>query len=542
MAGAGGALLWLAFPSWNLWPLALLAPAMLSWATHRRSPWQGAVLGMVFGLAFMLPLLSWAGVFVGAVPWVALAVSQALFYAALGAGCAALSRLPGAAWWSACLWVAVEAARSRWPFGGLPWGRLAFSQADSPLAQLAAVGGVPLVSFAVALTGTQIAAVMVSRSQPRPSPDRSAWPRGGPALLSAMLPMLVSVPLWASAFHLSPASSTDTGRAVTVAVIQGNVPRAGLDFNAQRRAVLDNHVQATLDLAAAVDAGTEPAPRLVIWPENSSDIDPLTNPDAAAHITQAAQAIGVPILIGAVLEGPGENLTNAGIVWDPVTGPGQQYAKRHPVPFGEYMPARSFFRLFSDQVDLLERDFVAGEEVGLLDIAGVPVGDVICFEVAYDGLVSDVVEQGARLLVVQTNNATFGFTDESPQQLAMSRLRAIEHDRTVIVSATSGLSAVIDPDGTVVDESELFRPWQFVGPVTLAESTTLATRVGAAPEAALSLAALAALVAATRPAVRRRRTAHAAAPATSPALSPAAGDPDRTAQLPHRRPRGHLIR
>ncbi len=180
----------------------------------------------------------------------------------------------------------------------------------------------------------------------------------------------------------------------TIAVIQGDVPRPGLEFNAERRAVLDLHAQRTHELAAAVRAGSSPQPTLVIWPENSTDIDPYRNADANAVISAAAKDIGVPILVGAVVQAdtPGEDY-NMGIVWDPVTGPGATYTKRHPLPFGEYMPYRSFFRIFSDKVDLVRGTFLPGDVPGNLDVAGVNVGDVICFEVVYDNLVRDVVQR-----------------------------------------------------------------------------------------------------------------------------------------------------
>jgi apolipoprotein N-acyltransferase len=289
-----------------------------------------------------------------------------------------------------------------------------------------------------------------------------------------------------------------------VAVIQGNVPRAGLDFNAQRRAVLDNHVQRTLELARDVASGDRPQPDLVIWPENSSDIDPYTNADAAREIDRAARAIDAPILVGAVVEGPGEHLSNTAIVWDPTDGPGDTYVKRHPVPLAEYVPARGFFRFFSEKVDLVRRDFVAGDEVGVLDVGGARLGDLICFEVVYDGLVGDVVDGGAGMIVVQTNNATFGFTDESAQQLAMSRLRAVEFGRTVAVAATSGISAIVAPDGTIVRSSSLFTPAVFVEEIAQRDSTTVAQRLGAAPEWALTAIGAGALM--TIALQRRRRS------------------------------------
>jgi apolipoprotein N-acyltransferase len=301
-------------------------------------------------------------------------------------------------------------------------------------------------------------------------------------------------------------SLTDGGPTTTVAVIQGNVPRAGLDFNAQRRAVLDNHVEQTVDLAADVAAGRQAQPDVVIWPENSSDIDPYRNDDARRQIDRAAEAVGAPILVGAVVQGPGRFISNTAIVWDPDDGPGDTYVKRHPVPFGEYVPARDLVRFFSKDVDRVT-DQHAGDEVGVLDIGGARVGDLICFEVVYDGLVHDVVDGGAGMLVVQTNNATFGYTDESEQQLAMSRLRAVETGRTVAVAATSGISAIVAPDGTVARSSSLFTPAVFVEEIAQRDSITVAQRLGAVPEWVLTALGVGALLAAAlrRPRGRSRR-------------------------------------
>jgi len=296
-----------------------------------------------------------------------------------------------------------------------------------------------------------------------------------------------------------------------VAAIQGDVPDRGLEFNARRRQVLDNHVSQTLKLAADVKAGRQPRPDLVLWPENSSDIDPTQNPDAAQVIQKAADAVGVPILVGAILDGPGPtHVTNAGIVWEPSgtarPGPGERYVKRHPVPFGEYIPLRSLARAVSSKVDLVRYDMVAGSGNGLLTQTPVPVGDVICFEVAYDGLVNSSVRAGAQLLVIQTNNATFGHSAETYQQLAMARLRAVEHARTVVQVATSGKSAIIDPTGTVRAESgPLFTAATLVERVPLSRQTTLATRTGAGAEWLLVAVAAAGLLTTGAPAFRRRR-------------------------------------
>ncbi|GAB3308619.1 apolipoprotein N-acyltransferase [Geodermatophilus aquaeductus] len=510
LAAAGGLALLLAFPGYSLPPLAVLGPAALALAVHGRRARSGAWLGLVLGLAFFVPLLSWSGIYVGSFPWLALAVSQALFVALLGAATAAVSRSRLWPLWTAALWVAQEALRGRVPFGGFPWGRLGLSQTDGPFLSLAAYGGVPLVSFAVALTGTLLAAAVLALVRARRAAGRATATRG-PALrtAAAALAAALAVPLLGALawLPLPGPSLTEGGPTRTVAVVQGDVPEPGLDFNARRRAVLDNHVQQTLDLAAAVQAGDEAQPDLVVWPENSSDIDPYLNADAARQISRAAEAVGAPILVGAVVEGPGRFISNTGIVWDPDTGPGDTYVKRHPVPLAEYVPARDFFRLFSDKVDLVRRDFVHGTEVGVLEMGGARVGDVICFEVVYDSLVADTVEAGAGMLVVQTNNATFGYTDESEQQLAASRLRAVEFGRTVLVAATSGISAVVAPDGSLARRSELFTPAVFVEDVAQRDSTTVAERLGAAPEWVLTALGAGAVLAVAVPAARRRRAA-----------------------------------
>ncbi|MGY1652504.1 apolipoprotein N-acyltransferase [Geodermatophilus sp. SYSU D01119] len=509
LAAAGGVALLFAFPGWSLTGLAVLGPAALALAVHGQRARAGAWLGLVSGLAFFVPLLSWSGTYVGAFPWLALAVSQALFLAALGAATAAVSRSRLWPLWTAALWVLDEALRGRLPLGGFPWGRLGFSQTDGPFLSLAAYGGVPLVGFAVALTGALLAAAVLAlarawRAAGGDPAGRAPAVRAAAALVAGVLAVpLVGAVAW---LPLPGRSLTDGGPTVTVAVVQGDVPEAGLEFNARRRAVLDNHVQQTMDLATRVAAGDEAQPDLVVWPENSSDIDPYTNDDAARAISRAAGAVGAPILVGAVVEGPGEYLSNTGIVWEPEDGPGDTYVKRHPVPLAEYVPARAFFRFFSDKVDLVRRDFTKGTEVGVLDMGGARVGDVICFEVVYDSLVADTVDAGAELLVVQTNNATFGYTDESAQQVAAAQVRAVEFGRSVALASTSGISAVIAPDGSLVRSSQLFTSAVFVEEIARRDGATLAQRLGAAPEWALSALGAGAVLAVAVPALRARRS------------------------------------
>lgn len=505
-AAAAGLLLYAGAPPRELWWLAPVAFAVLWAVLQGRSVRAGAGYGFAFGLGFFVPLLLWTGEFVGPLPWLALATVEALVLALAGAGIAIVSRLPAAPMWAAGVWVAAEALIARAPFGGFPWGRVAFGQPSGVFLPVAAIGGAPLLTAAVVLSGFgagQLLHRAVRRHALRSTGGHTAVLV--PALF-ALGPVIAG--LLAS---LVVATTTVDGQAV-IALIQGNVPRAGLDFNAQRRAVLDNHVARTIQLAADVAAGRYPRPAFVIWPENSSDIDPLRNPDARAVINQAARSIGVPILVGAVLRTDDGHETNTMIVWDPRTGPGQRHDKRRVQPFGEYIPYRSFFRLLNPYVDRAG-DFVPGHGDGAVDLGRVRVGIATCYEVIFDDLVRQSVRSGAQVLAVPTNNATFGFTEMTYQQQAISRIRAVEHGRTVLVAATSGVSAVIAPDGTVEQETRLFTPDALVARVPLRSGTTLATQLGPAPEwglVALGVVGVAAaLVMHGRPGTGNRRGAPA---------------------------------
>ncbi|MEE1747713.1 apolipoprotein N-acyltransferase [Streptomyces sp. NPDC006641] len=494
-----GALLYLSFPPRPLWWLVLPGFALLGWVLHRQRLRAGFGLGLLAGLGFMLPLLHWTGEEVGPVPWLALAAAEAVFIAVGCLGIAAVSRL--ACWpvWAAAVWVLDEAVRARVPFGGFPWGKIAFGQADSVFLPLAAVGGTPLLSFAVVLCGFGLCeAVRQFRAHRR----TGTLPRA--AVAAAAATVLVPV---VGAFAALPLvdDSAEDGTA-TVAAIQGNVPRLGLDFNSQRRAVLDNHVRRTEQLAREVKEGKVPQPDFVLWPENSSDLDPYRNPDARIVIDDAVKAIGVPTVIGAVIEPDTGKLRNTLIQWDPKKGPVDTYDKRHIQPFGEYMPMRSVARVFSSDVDRVQRDFGPGRKVGVFDLAGTEVGLVTCYEAAFDDAVRDTVMHGGQMIAVPSNNATFGRSEMTYQQLAMSRVRAVEHSRSVVVPVTSGVSAVIRPDGTIVRKTKLFTPDALVDKVPLRSSLTPATRMGTLPEGVLALIAVAGLGLVTVRSVRGRRS------------------------------------
>ncbi|MVU82658.1 apolipoprotein N-acyltransferase [Nocardia sp. ET3-3] len=521
-AVVAGLLLYASFPPRTLWFLAPVGIALLTLAVRGTCRARGGFgFGFVAGLAFFLPLLPWTGIYVGPVPWIALSTVCAVYVGLFGVLTRWVATLPGWPLWVACVWSLTEWARSSFPFGGFPWGRLAFGQADGWYLPFAMLGGAPLVSFAVALTGTGLAALALGllrrlRGEKGDSSEVAAVtvnsPRWGAVRLTSWnrivaAAMLVAiVPLTGVILRTALPGPEDGNRPITVAAIQGSVPQLGLDFNAQRRAVLDNHVRRTEQLAADIAAGRAPQPDVVIWPENSSDIDPLRNADAAQEISQASKDVKAPILVGAVLVNDDRTTTNSVIVWNGDAGPGERHDKKIIQPFGEYLPYRNFFRHFSEYADRAGY-FVPGTGDGVVHVqpagggAPVAIGVATCYEVVFDRAFEQAVTAGAQILTVPSNNATFGRSEMTYQQLAMSRVRAVEHGRAVVVSVTTGVSAMITADGTIQQRTVQFEPAALVARLPLRNNTTPATRLGPAPEAFLCILAAAATAAAL---IRRR--------------------------------------
>lgn len=431
IAAAGGVISSLAYAPVALWPFFFLGCGLFLWGLRRTK--RPGLLGLCYGLGFFLPLLHWTGTFVGWLPWLALALLQALFFTLF----ARLASTRTSPWQLAALWVGIEALRSRIPWGGFGWGRAAFSQVDAPTALLSSLGGAALLSFVTVL----FAAAVVHRQ----------WK---PFLL------LLLIPLAALNFP------QESGDVLRVAGVQGNVPRLGLDFNAQREAVLSNHIQATQKIASgSVD--------LVVWPENASDVDPY---QVQEKIQAAADHVQAPILVGGVPRLDGD-LYNASILWLPQSGPSSQYLKIKLAPFGEYIPLRSLAEALVPAAARVE-NFTAGEHLVLHPVGGEKVASIICFEVLNDGLIRQNVRDGATLLAVQTNSATFGRSSESAQQLAITRLRAIEHARAVASVSTSGLSALISPRGELLDRSDFFETKILKATLPVVRDETISDRLG----------------------------------------------------------------
>jgi apolipoprotein N-acyltransferase len=472
LAVATGWIIHLAFPSLGWWPAAAVGLALLWGVLEHATVWRGFGLGFAAGMGLFLPLLRWTSVGVGPLPWIALAGLESVAVGLFGAAWALVRRrkcLKGRLWLEplvfAALWTSAEEFRSMVPFGGFPWGRLAFSQVDGPVIGLAWLGGASLVGFAVAVAGGCLGLAFEAV-------------RGRRILLPAIsLTGAVAITLAGTLVPLDAQAESGTLR---IGVAQGSVPNRGLDSFGQALLVLKNHVAATEELAD----NTPWTPDLVIWPENAADYDPRVDSYTREAVTASAVLVGSPILLGTMDYSPEEGRYNTSLLWTEDGEAIDVYLKRHPVPFAEYIPIRDFARIFSSAVDRVQTDMLAGDEAGVIEVPSdrlgrdVSVGVVICFEVAYDGIVRDTIAGGGELLVVQTNNANFGQTPESVQQLAMTRFRAIEAGRAAVQASTVGVSGIVMPDGSVLSETRLFTADYLLEEVPLRTSLTPATRLG----------------------------------------------------------------
>jgi apolipoprotein N-acyltransferase len=461
VALVAGLALALAFPPTHAYVVLPVAVAAFFVATDGLPMRRAWMPGLVFGASFQFTLLWWLHV-VGTVPWLGLSLTQTVWYGVLGAAVVPLRRLPVAPVWLAAAWVAMESFRCTWPAGGMPWGRLSYAVVGTPVADSLPFIGATGVSLVLALSGALLAAACTGKGR-----------RGRAVPLAAGIGVLAlaSVPV------VTPYSADEVGD-VDVAAVQGNVPGNGTDVLAHFRQITAQHQDETARLAADVGGGRVPKPAFVVWPENSTAVDPFEDQQMRADIEGALDAIDVPILAGVVVDGGPKHVLNQGVVFDPVTGAGDRYTKWHPVPFGEYIPWRWLFGSHLAQLNQVPRDMVHGTRVEPLDVAGTKVADAICFDVAYDDGLYAQLARGGQLVVVQTSNAMFIHTAQIDQQFAISRLRAIETHRYVVVAAINGITGVIAPDGSTVTSIPVRTQGYVDARVGLYDAVTPAVRIG----------------------------------------------------------------
>lgn len=476
LAVAAGLLLFAGHPPLDLAPAGWVALVPLlalarDVAGEPRPLRAGFGWGLLAGAVFFAALVAWIVRF-GVLPFLLLVVLQAAFVGVYVAGLAAWGRRPWRPVVAAVWWVGVEVARSSWPFGGFPWGQLGLSQHDSvllPLARTLGVYGVSLACAALAVCVEEAWHRLRSRA------DRRS-PRVATVALGAPLLALVAVVAVALVAGGSPPAAGS--RTLDVAAVQGNdqdLPPGGAARDDLERIerVVDQMVEATAPLAAGAP------PDLTVWPENALDADPRENPQLAAQLDAALGYVDrAPFIVGGIFTGPSdETFFNAIARLD---GDGDLVAVHHKrvlVPFGEYVPLRSWLSWYP-AIEQIPRDGVTGDEPTVFDIEGAPVAPVTCFESIFGGLVRDQVRNGAELLVVMTNNASFGRSAASAQHLAFSRVRAVESGRWVLHAGISGLSAVVDPSGQSSQETELFERTIVRADLPLLTGTTPFVRLG----------------------------------------------------------------
>jgi apolipoprotein N-acyltransferase len=484
LAVVSGGIAFCSFPPVDFGWASMVALVPLFLALRGARGRAGLFVGLAFGLAFMGPLIWWISLF-GYLGWSVLVVEQALFFAAFGWFAAWASRSGWGRVVAVPLMVtAAEVLRTRWPLGGFAWGDLGYAQHDGgSLLALARIGGVHTVTLALAAINALIAQVIVTGR---------VWRR---MLAGAVAAGIAVGPLWLPLGLAGP--RTDE---LDVALVQGNVSEGRFTGFADRigregpedLTIIQNHVRLSEPLASR-------PPELVVWPENAVDRDPFTNPQVGQVIEQTVRRVGAPFIIGTILDGPGNRFRNANLLYDTtghLTSP--HYEKIHLVPFGEYVPWPRL-RRYIKALDQIPADGLPGKTPVVFDIGKTKIGTVICFESTYPSLARDLVGEGAELLVVTTNDASFRRSPASSQHVAMSQLRAVEEGRTVLHAAISGITAVIDARGQILRRTGLFEPAVVRRTVPLARGRTPYGRFGDATELGmLGLGAIVALLTGAR--------------------------------------------
>lgn len=513
VAAIAGVFMNFAFPALGWWPLAFLSITLTLITFIGRKPWGAVLVGFIFGIAFWFPHVSWSAQFLGDhpfkwVPWIALASIQALFMGLLAPLIALAYRwfprirnrvfirliaLPALV---AGAWIVRELIMGSWPYGGFPWGRVAMTQSESPFSAIASWVGITGFGFLmVALCATGIeAARYISHVRRRLENAQSKR-----TLRRHWLALFPFFALGTTMVLLPQFPTTVTGT-IRVGAAQGDGPAAYMD-NRGPDAVMNSQLEASAPLE-------DEEMDVVLWPEGSVDNDPLSDESTAETLNNAVEQYGAPILLNAASK-QREETFNTSFLWTE-SGATASHSKRHPVPFGEYVPNRSFYNaLVPSLVNLLQREYAAGTDTPVVDVDGMDVGLAICFDVVFDDVIREGAQNGAQVLMFQTNNADFRGTDENLQQLAFARLRAIETGRSVVNLSTTGTSQMIAADGSVIEALPADAPGHMLADLELRDGITSGILLGQHIEILITVATLASLgiLASVELRDRRRNTA-----------------------------------
>jgi apolipoprotein N-acyltransferase len=482
LAAASGPIMDAGFPDVSWWPFTFLGIGVFLVSIRGRRPGGALLVGFVGGLTYYLLQIDWAALFLGPIPLTALSTLEALF---VGGGAVLMSmayRALPLVWTSplgrlgllpaaiAGLWTMREAISSTWPYGGFAWARVAESQSQSPLATLFSWIGISGVSFVMIFL--VVLALEAARTTSVSVLVRTILVAGATALI-------VLVPAY-------PILITGT---TTVAAVQGAGPAGYFDPH-DYGDLLAAQYKATVPLFGRRDID------MVVWPEGASDIDPAAAdhaPDedvAATEFDDISKRVSAPLLAGTIQQ-RGSNVFNTSLLWEAGKGVIDHYDKKHPVPFGEYVPDRAVWRTFAPAlIDLIGRDYTPGTTDTVFDVNGVIAGIDICFDITDDTVMRDSIKSGAEILIAQTNNADFGHTDESVQQLEIARIRAMELGRTLVNDSTVGTTAIVLPSGKTIAQLPVYKAGYLVATVPLSTTITPATWLGEPIEQFVSLIGL----------------------------------------------------
>jgi apolipoprotein N-acyltransferase len=468
---AAGVLLALSLPPWGWWPLGLAGAGVLYWRLAglpvRSRIWSGWLAGLgcdAIGLAWARSF-NWYGA-------VVLILVEALSFAAAAA---ATPPQRGRALAFVGANTLAECVRMAWPFGGLPLGGVFLGQARGPLVELARLGGPLLITAAVWAGGAALATVTAA-----------LWARRGrargPGVVGASV-MAAGIVVLAVVGAVAPDGGAPV-RTVRVALVQGGGQRGLSKQQVDPSTVLAAQVAAMFAVSTA-----HPAPSLVLWPEDVVALDrPLAGSPQAELLSRLARQLHTTLLVGVTEPATGTSFRNEVVAWGPSGHIVGIFEKVHRVPFGEYVPLRSFFSHFAD-LSGVPVDAIPGHGTGFMRTPAAPLGLLVSFEIFYAGRSHESVRAGAQLLAVPTNTSSYSTSQVPAQEMAAAAVQAVETGRDLVQAAPTGFSAVVTQRGVVLQRSDLGRRQVLFASVALRRGFTPYDHWGDLP--VLVLAALA---------------------------------------------------
>lgn len=447
-----GTLLAASLPPWGFWPLAFVGIAMLDLLLADRPRWSRVGRTGLVTLALFAITLFWIKELTAPGYVIAVVVFAAMF------GLAGLLVPPGRGRHVALcgVWVLAEAWKGHWPFGGVPISDLAIGQVAGPLADLARLGGVELLSGVTVAIGVIAAALFAG-------PARTRIAAGVAAV------MLVGLVAYAS---VAP-HGHDVGRPVRIAAVQGGGPQGTRAIFTDMDEVFDRHLTASEAIDRPVD--------VIVWPEDVVDLDSgdIADPDEphGRDLAALARAKDATVIAGVVQDSGDDAFRNFSVAIDPDGRFGDRYDKVHRVPFGEYVPFRAIVAPFAGPA-LTQRDAIPGTGPAVVRTDHGTFGVVISWEVFFEARARAAIRDGGQILLNPTNGSTYTGTLVQTQQVAASRLRALQTGRWVVQVAPTGFTAIIDPDGVVHQRTGISESKVLYGDVPRRSGFTVATRLG----------------------------------------------------------------